>query len=67
MTRMIHRPSFRRVYRCAVGAILLSSGSAFALDAHEPPSMAGESAHIKPAGERAIGTQAMGEAVVAAL
>jgi len=35
-----------------------ASGSAYALDAGEPPTMAGESAHIKPAGERAIGTQA---------
>ena len=60
MTRMTHRPSLRRTYRSAAGAILLSfaSTSALALDAGEPPTMAGESAHIKPAGERAIGTQA---------
>src|SRR4051812_36688508 len=59
MTRMIHRPSFRRVYRCAASALLISfaPGSAFALEAGEPPTMAGESAHIKPAGERAIGNQ----------
>src|SRR4051794_14721205 len=59
MKRMIPRPSFRRLSRSAAGLLLLSfaSGSAFALDAGAPPTMAGESAHIKPAGERAIGTQ----------
>ncbi|MEI9935866.1 MAG: tetratricopeptide repeat protein [Pseudomonadota bacterium] len=59
MTRMIHRLCLRRVCRCVVAALLLSfvPGSAFALEAGEPPTMAGESAHIKPAGERAIGTQ----------
>ena len=59
MTRMIHRPSFPRVCRCAVGVFLLSfaSTSAFALESGEAPTMAGESAHIKPAGERAIGSQ----------
>jgi cellulose synthase operon protein C len=59
MTRMTHRPSFRRACRCGATALLLSfaPGSAFALETGEPPTMAGESAHIKPAGERAIGTQ----------
>src|SRR3954471_14049492 len=59
MTRMNHRPNFRRVCRSAAGVLLLSfaSVSAFALEAGEAPTMAGESAHIKPAGERAIGTQ----------
>ena len=59
MTRMIHRPNFRRVCRSAAGVLLLSfvPVSALALDAGEAPTMAGESAHIKPAGERAIGTQ----------
>jgi tetratricopeptide (TPR) repeat protein len=59
MTRMIHRPSSRRLFHGAASALLLSlsSASAVALAAAEPPTMAGESAHIKPAGERAIGTQ----------
>src|SRR6186713_385070 len=59
MTHMIHRPSFRGMCACALGALLLSfaSGSAWALSAGDAPTMAGESAHIKPAGERAIGTQ----------
>ena len=45
--------------RSGAVALLLSfvPTSAFALESGEPPSMAGESAHIKPAGERALGTQ----------
>jgi len=45
--------------RCSAGVLLLSfaSASALALETGESPTMAGESAHIKPAGERAIGTQ----------
>jgi len=59
MTHTIHRPSFRGVLRSGAVALLLSfvPTSAFALESGEPPSMAGESAHIKPAGERALGTQ----------
>src|SRR6188768_1077593 len=58
MTRTIHRPSFRRLSSCAALALLVfASTSAVALESGEPPSMASESAHIKPAGERAIGTR----------
>ncbi|HYQ02708.1 MAG TPA: tetratricopeptide repeat protein [Polyangiaceae bacterium] len=59
MTRNIHRQGFRGVFRCSAAVLFLSfaSASAFALESGEPPTMAGESAHIKPAGERAIGTQ----------
>jgi len=47
------------VFRGSAVALMLTlaSASALALESGEPPSMAGESAHIKPAGERAIGTQ----------
>ena len=41
----------------AVLAFSLSAHSAFAADTSGTPTMAGESAHIKPAGERAIGTK----------
>lgn len=55
MTRTTHRLKFRG----ACGALLLAfAPAAYAAEAGEPPSMAGESAHIKPAGERAIGAQA---------
>jgi len=59
MTRNIHRQGFRGVFRCSAAVLFLSfaSASAFALESGEPPTMASESAHIKPAGERAIGTQ----------
>ena len=58
MTRTTHRPKFRRACGVAAFALLLGfAGRAAAADSGEPPSMAGESAHIKPAGERAIGTQ----------
>ena len=59
MTHTIHRPSFRGAFRGGAVLLLLSfaSASAFALESGEPPTMAGESAHIKPAGERALGTQ----------
>src|SRR3954468_9994583 len=65
MTRMIDRPSFRRpsaalsarwVLCCAAGALALSLLARPAA-ADAAPTMAGESAHIKPAGERAIGTK----------
>ncbi|HET7539216.1 MAG TPA: tetratricopeptide repeat protein [Polyangiaceae bacterium] len=58
MTRTIHRPSSRRLSFCASVALsFFASASALALESGEPPSMASESAHIKPAGERAIGTR----------
>jgi tetratricopeptide (TPR) repeat protein len=65
MMRPIDRPSFRRpraaltarrVLRSAASALFLSFFAAPAF-AQEAPTMAGESAHIKPAGERAIGVQ----------
>src|SRR5882724_7608586 len=65
MKRTIAGMNFRRPAlsaQCALGvaagvfALSLSLPS-FAVEASAAPSMAGESAHIKPAGERAIGTQ----------
>jgi cellulose synthase operon protein C len=37
--------------------LAFAAGTASAAESGEPPTMAGESAHIKPAGERAIGTK----------
>src|SRR5450432_4669473 len=54
------RPAFsaQRALGVAAGVIALSFAlPAFAAETAAAPSMAGESAHIKPAGERAIGTQ----------
>ena len=65
MKRTIARTNFRRPARsaqralgAAAGVIALSFAlRSFAVEAAAAPSMAGESAHIKPAGERAIGSQ----------
>lgn len=59
MTHTIHRQSLRGVVRRIAALLLLSNAPtvAHALESGEPPTMAGESAHIKPAGERAIGAQ----------
>ncbi|MEO6603499.1 MAG: tetratricopeptide repeat protein [Polyangiaceae bacterium] len=59
MTRTIDRTSIRRAYCCAAGGLWLAfaAGSVGAAESGAPPAMAGESAHIKPAGERAIGTK----------
>ena len=59
MMRTIDRKSFRRACCCATGGLwfAFALGTAHAAESGEPPTMAGESAHIKPAGERAIGTK----------
>src|SRR5450432_4840012 len=59
MMRTIDRTSIRRACCCAAGVLwlALATRSARAAESGEPPTMAGESAHIKPAGERAIGAQ----------
>jgi len=59
MMRMIDRPSFRRACCSATGLLwfAFASGAARAAESGEPPTMAAESAHIKPAGERVIGTK----------
>ena len=55
----IDRASFRRACCCAKGVLCLAfvAATVHAADSGESPTMAGESAHIKPAGERAIGTK----------
>src|SRR4051812_34648485 len=59
MMRTINRRSFRRACRCAsaVWCIAFTAVFANAAESGERPTMAGESAHIKPAGERAIGSK----------
>ncbi|HEX7453580.1 MAG TPA: hypothetical protein VF294_14905, partial [Polyangiaceae bacterium] len=50
--------SAQRALGVAAGVIALSFAlPSFAVETAAAPSMAGESAHIKPAGERAIGIQ----------
>ncbi|MES1175102.1 MAG: tetratricopeptide repeat protein [Myxococcales bacterium] len=51
--------SLRRACCCAraVLGLAFAASTVHAAESGEPPTMAGESAHIKPAGERAIGTK----------